>query len=460
MSTTDVAIIGGSAAGLSAALTLRKRFPEKRVVLVRDVEKTPVPCGIPYIFGTLGSVDKDIIPDEKFLAMGVEIRHARVTAVDRGTRTIRFEGGAALAYGKLILAVGSKAQLPPIAGIELPGVFTVRKDPAHLNRLHAELRQAQNVVVIGGGFIGVEMAEQINRMFRQGGDDYFCHADMPPARVTVVEMAPRCLLQAFEEEFCVAAEAELQKEGVRVLTGARVEAIVGSDRVEGVRLADGTELPAEVVVIGIGAAPNIDLARQMGLECDPDAGVRVDSHQQTSDADILAAGDCAGKTCSITGRPSWVRLASVACSEGMVAASNVEGEKRQTRGTIGAFATMIGDIGLASCGLTTAAAAEAQIPVIVGEATAPNRHPGGLPGCIPQAKAKLLFRRQDRKVVGGHVLGGESAADMANIIAVAIHAGLTAEDLATTQFATHPLLTASPLLYHIMAAAENAAMQD
>ena len=141
----------------------------------------------------------------------------------------------------------------------------------------------------------------------------------------------------------------------------------------------------------------------------------------------------------------------------MIAASNLWAPVRKSKGAVGAFGTAIGDCCIGSAGMTTRAAEAAGIDYVAGEATAPNRHPGGLPGCVMDMKAKLLFDRKTGKIIGGHVRGGEATADMVNILAAAIQGGLDAEDLATMQYATHPLLTASPLVYHVMLAAENAA---
>jgi NADPH-dependent 2,4-dienoyl-CoA reductase/sulfur reductase-like enzyme len=450
MKKTDVAIVGGSAAGLMAAVTLKKRHPDKQVAVIRDVAKTPVPCGIPYIYGTLGAVDKDIIPDGKFLDMGIEIIQQKVEDINREEKSVLFANGSTLAYDKLILGTGSKPMVPPMPGVDLDNVFTISKDPAALQQLYTALEAARKVIVIGGGFIGVEMAEQIALMGKSGQQSF---------ELTVIEMLPHCLMLACEEEFCIQAEDELRRMDINIMTNSRVEALEGKKAVAAVKLADGTSLPADLVIIGIGAVANIDLAVKMGLDADPRSGIQVNEYMQTSDPDIYAAGDCATKFSLITGKPTGIRLASVACSEGMIAASNIYQTTRKTMGALGAFATKIGDRSIAAAGLTTAAANRENIEVIVGEATTPNRHPGGLPGCTMDMKVKLLFRKDTGAIVGGHVSGGESAADMVNIIAVAIQDGLNAEQLATMQYATHPMLTASPLAYHVMLAAENAALQ-
>lgn len=453
MQQRDLVVIGGSAAGLMSAITTKRRYPEKSVTVIRNVSKTPVPCGIPYIYGTLRAVEKNIIPDEMVTNMGIEIVASHVEDVDRSSKMITCRNHETIKYDKLIVATGSKPIVPPLPGVELENVFTVAKDPFFLQRIFSALQQARNVVVIGGGFIGVEMAEQIARLQKEIQTD---------TQVSLVEMQDCCLSLACEKEFGREVEEELRKEGVSLHLSSQVRSLEGDSegRVKSVSLGDGSSLDADVVILGIGARPNAELPEAIGLNTDPGQGVLVDEYMQTSDPDVYSAGDCASKFSFFNGKPSGVRLASVAATEGMIAATNIfKPRSRKTLGALGAFATQVGERSIGSAGYTTMAAQEEGIDFVVGEAIAPNRHPGGLPGCIKDLRVKMLFRREDGVLIGGHVCGGEAAADMANVMAVAMQAGLTADDLATMQYATHPLLTASPLTYHIMLAAEFAAPQ-
>ena len=449
MDKTDVLIVGGSAAGLMAGLTVKRRHPGKTVTIVRKASKTPVPCGIPYIYGTLKAVEKNLIPDENFIKQGIRMHTLPVESIDRGNKIAVLADGTRIAYDKLILATGSRPAMPPIPGMQTGNVFGIKKEPEYLAQIQKTLGSSRKVVVIGGGFIGVEMAEQIAKMAQAGGNG-------GAVDVSLIEMLPNCLMLACEQEFCSDAEKELRQLDVKVMTEAQVKSIQGNGTVTGVELASGETIPADAVVVGIGVTPNIDLARQIGLEADPRMGIKVDAYMRTEDPDIFAAGDCATKFSFFDGNPSGIRLASVACSEGMIAASNLYEPLRKCMGAVGAFGTTVGATSIGAAGLTTKAADDAHIPYVVGEAVFPNRHPGALPGCISDMKAKLLFHSGTGRIIGGHVRGGESTADMVNIVAAAIQGGLTAEELATMQYATHPLLTASPLGYHVMLAAENA----
>lgn len=439
---TDILIIGGSAAGLSAANSAKSWYPDKKVTVVRDVSYTVVPCGIPYIYGYLQQVEKDKIPDEGFLQKGIEIIVGKVEDIDRVKKIAKFADGEQITYEKLVLGIGSKPLLPPIEGVNLKNVFPVKKDPVYLEELNKALEQVKEVVVIGGGFIGVEMAEQIKLK-----GDY---------NVTLVEALPCCLQAACEEEAGRRVDEELKKLGINVYTSTLVEAIYGNGIVEEVKLSNGELQKADLVILGIGALPNIDLAEQIGLAFDKANGIIVDEYLRTSDHDIFACGDCCSKYSVINGKPVNIRLASVATAEGMIVGSNLYELRRKTRGVVGAFATSIGSLSVAAAGYTDKMCHDQDINYYTGEITSPDRHPGSLPGCTMNTRVRLLFDRKSDKIIGAHVISGPQAADMVNICAIAIQHGLTADDLANAQYATHPLLTGSPLVYQVMWAAENA----
>lgn len=443
MKSTEVLIIGGSAAGLSTANSVKTWYPNKSVTVVRDVAYTVVPCGIPYIYGTLKAVEKDKIPDEGFLKKGIEFVVSKVSSIDRNKHLVTLADGERISYEKLVLATGARPVIPNIPGAQLENIFPIYKDPNYLQHLDDVLQQNKNVVIIGGGFIGVEMAEQI----RLKGDEY---------NVTLIEALPRCLAVACEEEYGQKIEMELDQMGIKVMTNTLVEAFTGQQKVEGVVLSGGGSIAADIVILGIGTLPNVELASQAGLKVDEKEGMIVDEYLRTSDPDIFACGDCTSKFSSINGRPVIIRLASVAASEGLIAASNLFQLNRKTPGALGAFATKVGNTSVGAAGFTERMCQEDNIGYYVGKMVAPDRHPASLPGCTMQTEVKLLFDRKDDRIIGGHVLGGIQAADMVNILALAIQQRLTAAELAIMQYATHPLLTGSPLVYQVMWAAENA----
>jgi len=444
MKKVDALVIGGSAAGIPVASTAKRHYPQSEVALIRQEEKVPVPCGIPYIFGTLGSADKNLIPDKAVTGNGTELIMGRASAIDREAHTVTLADGEMVEYDKLVLATGSLPIVPPIPGRDLENVFTVAKEMDNLNALSKQLDEAKNVVIIGGGFIGMEMADECRK--REG------------LNVTVAELLPHCLFLAFDQDLCLRAEQALVDAGVQVRTNARADAILGDGKVEAVKLDSGEEIEADMVIFGIGARPNVELAREAGLELGPLGAIAVDRHMLTNDPDIFAVGDCAEKTSFFTGRPCPLRLASIATAEARIAGANLFEMRRENPGSIGVFSTKINGLSMGIAGMGEKGAKDARIDYVVGAAEAMDRHPGGMPGAHKQ-QVKLIFQKYSGTLIGGQVCCGDAAGEVVNLIAALIQGRMQADAIATFQMGTHPALTASPIAYQLVNAAEQALVQ-
>jgi len=443
MTTADIVILGGSAAGVTGAITARRHHPDKRILLVRKDKQALIPCGIPYIFGTLRSPEKNLIPDSILEANRVDLLIAEATKIDRKQRVLVTDEGE-VRYERLILATGSLPTKPPIPGLDLEGVFAIWKDLEYLRRLQDRLAQAQAVVIIGGGFIGIEFADEINKI---GGK-----------KVTILELAPHCLSLSYDTEFCTEMEELLRSRGVTVRTSAIVERILGQGHVRAVQLKDGSSIPADLVILGIGAGANAELAEDAGLRLGRTGGVAVDRTMQTSDPAIFACGDCAEKISFFGGGPSPLKLASIAQLEARIAGANVYGLRRESDGTLGVWSTAVGDLAIGTAGLTESMAKQRGYEVVCGVVETPNRHPAGMPGATP-IKVKLVFERHSLVLLGGQVRGSVSVGEMVNAISACVQKRMTAEDIAMFQMGTHPALTASPIAYPLVNAAEVAISQ-
>ena len=441
MKQADIVVIGGSAAGITAAITARRHYREKRVLLIRKEQQVLIPCGIPYIFGTVGSPQKNLIPDEVLSKNGVELLIDDVVGLDREQAQVTTSGGETIGYERLVLATGSLPAMPPVPGFELSNVFPVFKDVSHLAGMQESLKGVTDLVIIGGGFIGVEFADECRKSLK--------------AKVTVVEMLPHCLMLAYDEEFCTRAEALLHERGIATVTSVKVKRVVGKDRVEGVELVDGRVLPAQAVIVGAGATADVRLARDAGLRLGATGGVAVDRTMRTTDPRIYACGDCAEKSSFFGGGPSPLKLASIATAEARIAGANLFGTRRENIGTVGVWSTAIGETAFATAGLTEALAARHGYRYVVGTAEAPNRHPGGMPG-MQAMKVKLVFEKRTGVILGGQVMGDKAAGEVINTISACVQRRMTAEDIAMFQTGTHPALTASPIAYQFVNAAEAA----
>ncbi|MEA2085530.1 MAG: FAD-dependent oxidoreductase [Chloroflexota bacterium] len=441
MKKSDVVVIGGSAAGIPAAVGCRRRYPEKKVTLIRKEEQALIPCGIPYIFGTLGGPEKNLIPDAILENNGIELIIDAAGEIDRENKAVLVASGEKVGYDKLILATGSLPLVLPIPGIDKENVFTVNKDVGYLKNMLDVINQAKDIVVLGGGFIGAEFADEC----KKNRDN----------NVTIVEMLPHCLQLAFDDELCIEAEKVLTERGIKILTNERIEAIVGDKKVSKVKLASGQELKADVVIVGVGAVPSTELAKKAGLRIGTSVrAILVDRYQRTTeDPDIFACGDCVAKVSFFSGRPTRIMLASIATGEARIAAANLFETRYLGLGGVGVFSTKLGDLALGAAGLIERQAREDGYNIVIGEATAPNRHPGGMPGAV-STKVRLMFSRDNGVILGGEASGGVCVGELVNVISACVQHRMTAYDVSLFQMGTHPALTASPMVYQLVNAAE------
>ncbi len=436
----DVVVIGASAGGLTAAISARRFYPGRSVLVIKREETGMIPCGIPYVFGTLERVEDDVLPVERFLEpLGVETLTDEVTEINPNAKILRTASGLEISWEKLVLATGSKPVKPSFPGVELDGVYTVPKDYRYLKEFRERVNEADKVVIVGGGFIALEVGDEIRKL----GKD-----------VTIV-VRSRLLRSSFDPEFSEMVEEKLREKGIEVVYG-RVERILGDEKVGGVKLVDGRELPADLAVFSIGYQPNVELAVKAGLKVTR-YGIWTDEYMRTSHPDIFAVGDCVEHRDFFTGRPHPLMLASTATFEARIAGANLFKLQivRENRRTIGAYSTHVAGLTLAAAGLTEEAARKEGFEVIVGYGKGPDRHPAKFED-TSTVTVKLIFSRDRGAILGAQIAGGKSVGEMINILALAIQKRLTASELYTLQIATHPLLTASPVGYQILQAAEDA----
>ncbi|MFO7861618.1 MAG: FAD-dependent oxidoreductase [Desulfosalsimonas sp.] len=441
MNQTDVLVVGGSAAGIVAATTAKSFHPDKRVMLVRREKQVLVPCGIPYMFGTLENSDKNVIPDANLENAGVELVVDEVDAVDPEQQVCTFSNGSQIGFEKLVLATGSVPIKPGwLNGLDFDNVFIVPKSKPYLDSLMTTLDNCQQVVVIGGGFIGVELADEIARNGRQ---------------VSIVELLPHVLSLAFDDELCIRAEEVLTRRGVELKCGQRVVRIEGHDRATGVKLDSGEVLDADAVILSVGYRPNSDLARKAGIQCNEMGFIKVNEYMRTDYKNIFAAGDCAEKFSFITRTPKGTMLASTSGAEARIAGMNLYqlSKLRSFQGTISIFCTAIGQNAFGAAGVTEKLAAERGFEIVTGLFEGVDSHPATLPDSRPQL-VKLIASVDSGILLGGEVVGGKSTGELTNLIGFLIQNRMTIDGILTSQIGTHPLLTASPTAYPLIKAAE------
>ncbi|MBN2755351.1 MAG: FAD-dependent oxidoreductase [Candidatus Goldbacteria bacterium] len=444
MEKTDVLVIGGGPAAIIAAITAKVNNPDKTVTLARKFEKVMVPCGIPYIFGTLNDVQKNVMGDAPMQAVDVKIVINEAVKIDLKGKKVSFADGLEIEYEKLVIATGSATLKPNwLEGREKKGVYYVEKNIEYLTKLFEELKKVNSVVVVGGGFIGVEMAEELVKSGK---------------RVTVVEKMPHVLMAAFDADISEQAEKVLIERGVIIRSGVGIKKITGGDKAEGVELEDGSKIQADAVILAMGYTPEVQLAKDAGIDTNQFGFIRADEYMRTICCDnVFACGDCAEKRDFITRKVSRTMLASTATTEARTAGMNLFklSVEKSFGGTISIFDTKFGIFGFGVAGVTENNAKAERMDYVTGEFAGFDRHPGTLPDTGKQY-VKLIALKDTGTVIGGQVCGAASAGEITNLIGLAIQNKMNVYSLITSQIGTHPLLTSAPTNYPLIKAAEAA----
>lgn len=442
MKKVDLLVIGGSAGGIISANTARKIYKDISIMVIRDQKTVMVPCGIPYIYGTLHDSSKNIIPDKAVTDNQIELLIDRVLEINKEKKYVLTADKEEIHYERLIIATGSLPAHSPFTQRGYDNVFSVYKDEEYLKNFLQKMDDYKDIVVVGGGFIGIEFAEQIQ---------------VSGKNVTLIQRGDYCLRRNFDPEFCDEVETLLTENGIVVKKNTVIKEVIGDSKAESVVLDNGETIKADAILFGAGVVPNSALAKEAGLNIKDNDSIMVNEYMKTSDPDIFAVGDCAQKVCFFTRNNVPILLASTAALEGKIAGYNAFKNKltRTNKGTINAFSTKIYGRAFSAVGLTEKQCLENDFEIVTGTFSVMDRHPGMLPGAN-MVKIKLIFSGYSGVVMGAQISGGDSVGEMINVMGVAIQQGMTAADLNTFQVATHPLLTASPIAYPINAAAMNA----
>jgi len=437
---SNVVIVGGGPAGIITALTVKNVYPEKSVLLIKDIGDSVIPCAIPYMINTMPHPEQNAVSDQPLEQAGIKVMVAKVISLDTNARNVTMESGEVISYERLVLATGTNAVLPPIPGVEKEGVFTIKKSMSAMIALREKVHEAKKVVIVGGGFIGAEFADELSKI--EG------------LKVHLVEVMPKMLYTAFDDELCDKVEEVLVEEGVKIHTNTRVASINGNHQVDSVSLEGGETLPADFVLVSIGAKPAIEMAQEAGLRITDRGSIWVDDYMQTNVEGVFAVGDCALKRDFFTRREVPVWLASTATSEARNAGANLYGIRvlNQVQGTISAFSTRIGEVSFASAGMICRVGEREGFRAMSSSVVSYDRHPITLPDAC-ECMVKLCFSPRSGIIMGGQVYGCAAVGELINVIALAIQKKVTVREVDMMQIATHPLLTAAPTVHPFINAA-------
>lgn len=422
-------VIGGVAAGMSAASKLRRMLPEAEItVYEKGGFLSYGACGLPYYIGDFNTDPGKLIArtQEQYREMKIDCRlHHEVLRVDAvGKRVLvrdlksgrEFED----TWDKLMIAVGCNSVIPKFPGADLPSVFCLRSmEDGLVLREIVHLEGVHHVAVIGGGYIGVEMAEALVRLGRQ---------------VTLIEGGDR-ILNTFEPEFSELAAQELERNGVKVMVRSPVTAIEEAGRSRTVRTGGG-DVSCDIVVMAVGVRPATGFLRDTGIRMIRNGAILVDREMRTSIEDIWAAGDCATVYHRLMQEDSFIALGTVANKCGRIAGENMAGGHTKFIGALGTAAIKIFEMEFGRTGMTERDARRLGMDYKTKLVTAFD-HPAYYPDPA-KLTIKLIYDTRTRKLLGANVCGKRNAVMRTDIIAVAIHNGMTTEELGMTDLAYAP----------------------
>ncbi len=426
-----VVIVGGVAGGATAAARLRRLDETAEIVVFeRSGFVSYANCGLPYYIGGVIEDQEELTlqtPESFYERFRVQmkVRH-EVTAIDRSAKTVTVRNLATgevfqESYDKLLLAPGARPTQPALPGVGLDRLFTLRtvEDTLRIRRF-VDTQHPKSVVLAGGGFIGLELAENL----RERGLD-----------VTIVQR-PKQLMTPFDADMAALIHREVRAHGVRLALGHTVEGFAESEGGVQVLLKDEQPLQADMVILAIGVTPDSRLAAEAGLELGLKGSILVNDRMQTSDPDIYAVGDAVQVNHFVTGQPALIALAGPANKQGRIAADNMAGGDSRYKGSQGSSVLKIFDLTTAATGLNETAARRAGLDV---EAVilSPMNHAGYYPGGRVMTM-KVLFERSTGKLLGAQIVGSDGVDKRIDVLATAIRAGMTAADLTELDLAYAP----------------------
>ncbi len=426
-----VVIVGGVAGGATAAARIRRLDENAElVVFERSGYISYANCGLPYHIG-------DVIPDEEDLTLQtpesfyarfrvqMKVRH-EVTAIHPQKKTVTVKDlvhGCEFeeSYDKLLLSPGAKPTLPPLPGIELDKLFTLRtvEDTLRIKeyiRTHAP----RSAVLVGGGFIGVELAENLRTLGLE---------------VTIVEMGSQ-LLAPFDADMAAFVHAEARKHGVQLALQSAVTGFAKTESGVEVQLKDRAPLNADMVVLAIGVTPDTALAKEAGLELGLRGSIVVNDRMETSVPDIFAVGDAVQIRHAVTGQDTLLSLAGPANKQGRIAADNICGMDSRYRGAAGSSVLKVFDLTAAATGLNETAAQKAGLAidtVILSPMSHAGYYPGGKVMTI-----KVVFEKESWRLLGAQIIGYEGVDKRIDVLATAMQAGMKATQLKELDLAYAP----------------------
>jgi NADPH-dependent 2,4-dienoyl-CoA reductase/sulfur reductase-like enzyme/rhodanese-related sulfurtransferase len=427
----DVVVIGGVAAGTKAAAKAKRENPFLKVAIVTsDANISYAGCGLPYYIGGIIHEQRELVvkrPEELKAEFDIDVftRHT-ATEIDPVKQTVTVKNLAlnrviTFHYEKLVIAAGSSPVVPPLPGRDLANIFTVRTmDDAVTIRQFIESSAPKNAVIIGGGFIGLETAENLKHQ---------------KLNVTIIE-AYEHILPHFDKDIALHVENYLREQGINIYTGERVTGFNGDGRITAIT-TDKRVLDADFAILSIGVRPSVELTKNAGIALGATGAIQVNSRQETNLPHIYAVGDCAESIHAQTGKPAWFPMGSTANKTGRIAAINLTGlQTDQSAGVLGTTIIKLFDFAAGRTGLSEkeALALGYDIETVLVPANDKAHYFPGYRNII----TKLVAERCTRKILGVQIIGEGVVDKPVDIFATAISFGATVDAVAKLDLAYAP----------------------
>ncbi len=444
-----VVIIGGVAAGPKVGSRIHRLCPDAEIILIEKGEfLSYAGCGLPYYVSGVVKEQKElmstalgVVRDPVFFRNAKNIQvlnRTEAVNIDRASKEVLVKDLKSgqekkISYDKLVLATGANPIIPPLEGMNLKNVFTLQKieDSEAIKSVLSE-QKAKDVVIIGGGLIGIEMTEALASK---------------GCRVTIVEKLPQ-ILPMLDWEMAYQVTQHLESKCVKVKTSTSLLSIKGEGRAE-IVVTDKGDIPCDFVIVSVGVRPNVELARKAGLEIGQTGGIKVNAKMQTSDEDIFAAGDCVESVNLITAKPCFVPLGSTANKQGRVAANSICGRGDSFPGVIGSTICKVFELNVGRTGLGEKQAKDEGFDVETVLSPAPDKahfYPSAKPISI-----KLIVDKKTRRLLGMQAVGLGVVDKRVDVAAMAITAKMTVDDIANADLSYAPPY--SPAMDNIITAA-------
>lgn len=427
----EIVIIGGIAAGMSTAAKAARENPDAKITVIEKENYVSFgACGLPYYLGEQFESSDTMFARtvQQMRDAGIEIHIGHeVTSIDYDEKTVVYENvetkeEATKSYDRLLIATGAKPIVPPIENVDAKNVYTFTRLEA-VDAIKDQLDELDHVTVVGGGFIGVEVAEQLALLDK---------------KVTLVEGLEDVMSAQFDPDFSKKIQKALEEEGIKVLTNEMVEGFdLKDEKVATVRTST-KEIKTDLVVMAVGFTPNTDFAKNDKLEMLGNGAIVINSAGETSIPDVFAAGDCASSPHRQMG-DIYLPLATVANKLGRIIGVNIVSEKKDYMhypGSLGTGAIKAGKFEAGRTGLTEAEAEKLGIDYNMTSITASN-HTGYWPGRVP-IDIKLVYEAETKKLLGAQIFGEKDAVLRMTGLTTAIHAGLTTDEIGFIDYAYAP----------------------